>query len=599
MEVVVEAGPGSDSHAPCGMVLAAESSGYFAGLATGVGPGARYRFRLDGQPILYPDPASRYQPDGCHGPSEVIDPSTFAWRDDAWRGPLLEGQVLYELHIGTFTPAGTFAAATGHLAELAELGVTTIEVMPVAEFVGRFGWGYDGVDLFAPTRLYGRPDDFRRFVEAAHGYGLGVILDVVYNHLGPTGNYTGAFSDHYVSARPQTDWGAAINFDGPHSEAVREFVTANAGYWIEEYHLDGLRLDAVHAIYDDSPEHILAAIARRVRQAADGRQTLVVGENDLRDARLVRGPVEGGYGLDAVWNDDFHHAAHVALTGHNEFYYANYLGSPQELISAVKWGYLYQGQPQLQGHGGTPAWDISAPRFVTFLENHDQVANSLEGLRLPALTSPGCHRAMTALWLLAPGTPMFFQGQEFGCSSPFLFFADHEVEIAPPVRQGREEFLRLFASLRGPDAQSHFIDPGDSATFQRSKVDHSQRQQHADVYNLHRDLIRLRREDPVFAAQRADRIHGAVISPDAFLLRYFGPPGDDRLLIVNLGRDVIWSPTAEPLVAPVPNAAWQILWSSEDPRYGGSGTGLLSTAPWRLPGHAAVVLRAGPAATGT
>jgi maltooligosyltrehalose trehalohydrolase len=597
LELVLEAGLGSD---PRSVALTAEPDGYFSEFVADVGAGARYRFRLDAQPNLYPDPASRYQPDGCHGASEVIDPSAYSWHDDGWPGPLLEGQVLYEMHVGTFTPEGTFAAAQRHLGELAALGVTTIEVMPVAEFVGRFGWGYDGVDLFAPTRLYGRPDDFRRFVDAAHGHRLGVILDVVYNHFGPTGNYSGVFSDHYLSASHHTDWGAAVNFDGPHCVPVREFFTTNAGHWIEEYHLDGLRIDAIHAIVDDSPEHILAAVSRRVRQAARGRNTLIVGENEAQDARMIRAVAEGGCGLDAAWNDDFHHAAQVALTGHNEFYYADFGGTPQELISAVKWGYLYQGQwdRRQERRRGTPSWDIPAPRFVTFLQNHDQVANSGNGLRLPGLTSPGRYRAMTALLLLAPGTPMLFQGQEFAAASPFLFFADHEPSVAKVARQGREDFLRRFASLRGADAPPAFADPGALETFERSKLDHAQRQQHAEVYAMHRDLIRLRREDRVFVLQRSDRIYGAVIGPEAFLLRYFGLQGDDRLLIVNLGRDLIYSPAAEPSVAPPLGADWTLLWSSEDSRYGGSGTALLGDAEWRIPGHAAVVLcpgAAGPA----
>jgi maltooligosyltrehalose trehalohydrolase len=286
----------------------------------------------------------------------------------------------------------------------------------------------------------------------------------------------------------------------------------------------------------------------------------------------------------------------VALTGRNEFYYADFTGSPQELISAVKWGYLYQGQwgPGQNRRRGTPAWGVPAARFVTFLQNHDQVANSAEGLRLAALTTPGRYRAMTALWFLAPGTPMLFQGQEFAASSPFLFFADHEAALAKLVRQGRTDFLRQFASLRGPDSRASFADPGSLETFQRSKIDHAQRQQHADAYRLHYDLIRLRREDPAFASQRADCIHGAVIGPEALLLRYFGPRGDDRLVIVNLGHDLVWSPAAEPLIAPLPQAAWTLLWSSEDSRYGGSGTGLQCTTEWRIPGHATVVLRLAP-----
>jgi maltooligosyltrehalose trehalohydrolase len=464
--------------------------------------------------------------------------------------------------------------------------------MPVAEFTGQFGWGYDGVDLFAPTRLYGRPDDFRTFVDRAHAVGLGVILDVVYNHFGPTGNWAPLFAKAYNSQKHKTDWGEAMNFDAEGSGPVREFIISNAGYWIDEFHLDGLRIDAVQAIVDDSPEHVLAAITRQVRLSARGRKTLVVAENDLQDAKLVRSPTEGGYGLDAVWNDDFHHAARVALTGHNEFYYGNYKGLPQEMISAIKWGYLYQGQWNVrQEHRrGTPAWDIPAARFIIFLQNHDQVANSARGLRGHALTSPGRYRAMTALLLLAPGTPMLFQGQEFAASSPFLYFVDHEIDLAKLVREGRQEFLRQFESLRGPDAELSLIDPCDRRTFELCQLDMSERASHAEAYALHCDLIRLRREDKVFSSQRGDRIEGAVLGPEAFLLRFFGEKGDDRLLFFNLGCDFIWSPMAEPLVAPPTGSDWTILWTSENPCYGGSGTGQFNTKFLRIPGHSAFVV---------
>lgn len=578
--------------------LQREPQGYYWAEVPQAAPGMQYRFRLNGSETLVPDPVSRFQPDGPHGPSELVDPQAYAWRDAGWPGVRLEGQVAYELHVGTFTQEGTWEAATRELPELAAAGITLLEVMPVAEFNGRFGWGYDGVLLFAPTRLYGRPDDFRRFVDEAHRHRLGVILDVVYNHFGPSGNYAPLFSDDYVSHRHKTEWGEAINFDGPNSGPVREFFLANAGYWIDEYHLDGLRLDAVQAIRDDSPEHILAAIGRRVRQSAGNRATLVIAENELQQSHLLRPIDQGGYGLDAAWNDDFHHAARVAMTGHNEYYYGDYAGTPQELISATLHGYLYQGQWNVrqQRRRGTPAWDIPAPRFITFLQNHDQVANSGQGHRAQLLTAPGRYRALTALWLLGPGTPMFFQGQEFGASSPFLYFADHEVDLARLVREGRQEFLRQFPSLSGAQFDAYFADPCERQTFDRSKLDLTERERNAEIYQMHRDLLRIRREDPVFSQQRSDRIRGAAIADESFLLRWFGPDHQDRLLLVNLGRDLAWNPAAEPLVAPPEGSDWVLDWSSEDPRYGGSGSGLLATRRWRLPGHAAIVLRPGPPA---
>jgi maltooligosyltrehalose trehalohydrolase len=324
--------------------LAAEPGGYFSGLVEGIGDGARYRLRLDGGDFLYPDPAARFSPEGPHGPSQVIDPTRFRWTDHDWKGVPETGQVLYEMHVGTFTPEGTWAAAAERLPELADLGITAIEMMPVAEFPGKFGWGYDGVQVFAPTRLYGTPDDLRAFVDRAHALGLGVILDVVYNHFGPDGNYIRAFAPQFLSERHKTEWGEPFNFDGPDAGPVREFFVSNAGYWIDEFHLDGLRLDATQAIFDDSPEYVVTAIARRVREAARGRSTFVMAENEPQDANLVRPAEAGGSGLNAIWNDDLHHAARVALTGKNEGYFTDYLGTPQELISAAKWGFLYQGQ---------------------------------------------------------------------------------------------------------------------------------------------------------------------------------------------------------------------------------------------------------------
>src|SRR5579864_7129544 len=321
--------------------LAKDTHGYFAGTVSGR-PGDRYQLRVDGEERLYPDPASRFQPEGPHGPSEIVNPTAFTWTDGDWRGAHLEGQVIYEMHIGTFTPEGTWTSAAAQLPELARIGITLLEIMPVAEFDGAFGWGYDGVSLFAPTHLYGSPDDFRRFVDAAHAHGLGVILDAVYNHLGPVGNYLRVFAPAYFSDRYENEWGDALNFDGAGSESVREFFLANARYWIAEFHLDGLRLDATQQIFDQSPEHIVTAIGRQVHESAKGRAALVIAENELQDSRLVMPVDAGGHGLDAVWNDDFHHSAMVALTGRREGYYSDTRGQPQEMISAAKYGYLFQ-----------------------------------------------------------------------------------------------------------------------------------------------------------------------------------------------------------------------------------------------------------------
>lgn len=573
--------------------LIREDGGYFSGAAADARPGSRYKYRLDGGD-QFPDPASRFQPEGPHSWSEAIDPSQFRWTDQNWRGVPLEGQAIYEMHIGTFTKEGTWQSAREHLPRLAETGITVLEVMPVAEFPGRFGWGYDGVHLFAPTRLYGRPDDFRRFVDLAHSLGMAVILDVVYNHIGPDGNYLPQFSPHYFSETETTDWGPAINFDSGDSEPVREFFIANAGYWMDEFHLDGLRLDATQDIHDRSTDHILAAIARQVRHKASPRSALVIAENEPQQVKLIRSPDEGGYGLDALWNDDLHHSAMVALTGRNEAYYSDYLGKPQELISALKYGFIYQGQRYSwqNKRRGSPSLRLNPASFVTFIQNHDQVANSAFGVRIQFLTDPGRYRAMTTLLSLAPGTPMLFQGQEFGASSPFLFFADHKKELAQTVRRGRIEFLSQFRSLATVEMSGRFPDPSDPATFERSKLDQTERERHAEIYALHRDLLRLRREDRVFRAQKPGGLDGAVLSHDGFVLRFFGEEGDDRLLLVNFGVDLHLDPAPEPLLAPPESADWVRMWSSEDPKYCGYGTPLLDTrANWRIPGHAAVVLK--------
>jgi maltooligosyltrehalose trehalohydrolase len=590
VEVVLSTANENSLHRSC--PLERESDGYFSGLIEDVAAGVCYGFRLDDDSRIYPDPASRYQPGGPHGLSQVIDPSTYRWNDAAWQGVSLAGQVMYEMHVGTFTQEGNWRAAAAKLPYLADLGVTVLEVMPVGDFDGNFGWGYDGVNLFAPTRLYGPPDDFRAFVDSAHQSRLGVLLDVVYNHFGPSGNYVPQFSKGYFSARHHTDWGDAINYDGENNAPVREFFLSNAGYWIDEFHLDGLRIDAVQAVFDESTEHILSAMGSRVRAAARGRKTLIVVENEFQDTRLLRDVAENGCGLDAAWNDDFHHAARIALTGSADYYYGDYQGTPQELISALKWGHLYQGQwnvRQSRPRGGL-TWGLEGARFVNFLQNHDQVGNSPGGKRLHELTSPGRYRAMTAVFLLAPSTPMLFQGQEYCASTPFHYFADHEEHVRKMVREGRERDMRKFRRLSDLDDARLFLDPGDREVFEACKLRPEEDSRNTAGYLLHRDLLRLRREDAVFSAQRADQLHGAVIGPEAFVLRFFGIEGDDRLVVVNLGRDLPGNPITEPLLAPSPIGPWQLIWTSEDPQYGGLGVSKWDQQSSYFPGHATLVL---------
>jgi maltooligosyltrehalose trehalohydrolase len=566
-----------------------EPDGHFSGSVDRVGDGTRYWYRLD-DGRLRPDPASRFQPDGPHGPSQVVDPARFAWTDGAWRGPAVGREVLYEMHVGTFTREGTWRAAARELDELASVGITVIEMMPVADFPGRWGWGYDGVNLYAPTRLYGTPDDLRAFVDRAHALGVSVILDVVYNHFGPDGNYLGEFSPDYFTRKYRNDWGEAINFEGP--APVREYFVQNAGYWIDEFHLDGLRLDATQDVHDKSPDHVLAAAVRRAREAAGRRRIYIAAENEPQHARLVRPPDRGGFGADALWNDDYHHTAVARLTGRREAYYQDYTGTPQELVACVKYGYLYQGQwyAWQRKRRGTPALDLPHRAFIHYLENHDQVANSGRGQRLHQLSAPGAFRALTALTLLGPQTPLLFQGQEFSSSAPFVYFVDHHAALREPIREGRLEFLSQFPSLRDPDAVERVPSPGDEASFYGSKLDFAERERHAEAYALHRDLLALRHGDPVIGSARDRFVDAAVLRDDLFALRYAAGEAGDRLLVVNLGRAVDLFAVPEPLVAPPEGATWRLRWCSESPRYGGAGVPATTpNAVWHIPGQCAIL----------
>jgi maltooligosyltrehalose trehalohydrolase len=568
--------------------MAREPDGHFNVFDPGARAGGRYWFRLDDD-RLRPDPASRCQPDGPHEPSAYVDPFAFRWTDTKRKGLTPIGQVIYEMHVGTFTPEGTWASAAAQLDELARIGITTIEMMPIAEFPGRFGWGYDGVDLFAPVHVYGTPDDLRGFVDRAHAAGLGVILDIVFNHLGPDGNYLAEFSPDYFTDKYTNDWGRAINFEGP--PPVRAHFVQNGAYWIDEFHFDGLRLDATQDIHDGSPRHVIAELVDAARKAAAPVPIYIVAENEPQDTTIVRASDAGGYGADAAWNDDAHHTAVVALTGRREAYYSDYQGNAQELISCARFGYLYQGQwySWQEKRRGTPALDLMPHSFVTYLENHDQVANSAFGRRLHHCAAPGRHRALTAWMLLGPGTPMLFQGQEFSTSRPFLYFADHKPELADAVRRGRVEFLAQFPSLTDDSVVGRLAAPGDVSTFEACRLDFSERERHKEAYALHVDLLRLRHEDPVLRRAGLYRPEGATIGPGALALRYLDAERGDRLLIVNLDCDLDFTPAREPLLAPPLKTKWRLAWSSEAPQYGGQGTPPIDPdAVWLMPGSSAM-----------
>jgi maltooligosyltrehalose trehalohydrolase len=580
---------GKDRSAEKYRLNGSSEDGYFEVTMPSLAAGTLYKFALNGVDDYYPDPASRFQPFGPHGPSEVVDYNSFKWTDQQWKGIDNNDLIIYEMHIGTFTKEGTWKSAEEKLQYLSDTGINLLEIMPVAEFPGEFGWGYDGVSLFAPTRLYGRPDDFKSFINTAHNLGIGVILDVVYNHLGPDGNYLGKFSDSYTTDKYETDWGAAINYDGKGSRGVREFYKSNARFWIDEYNLDGLRLDATQDIFDDSEVHILAEIHDDIRRTAK-RSTYIVTENEPQNCILVQDRDKGGIGFDGMWNDDFHHTAMVALTGKREAYYTDYYGSAQEFVSAIKHGFLYQGQfyKWQKKRRGRPSFDLDPTKLVHFIQNHDQIANSGRGLRIDKLSSPGLLRAITAVMMLGPQTPMLFQGQEFGSSAPFYYFADHKKELAEQVRDGRREFLSQFRSIASKKMQAVLIDPGSKDAFLKCQLDHSEVEKNKGIYDLHKDLIHLRRTDPVLKLRNVD---GAVLSESCFIIRFFEGE-EDRLLIVNLGIDLDLSPAPEPLLAPVEGRNWEILWSSEDPSYGGGATPSLEIKyGWIIPGYCAVLLK--------
>lgn len=477
--------------------LTRESSGWFGGQGFGLAPGARYGFRLDGE--IVPDPASRSQPDGPGGLSEATDPEAFTWSDGGWAGRPWHETVLYEVHLGTFTADGTFVAAIERLEHLARLGVTMVELMPVGEFPGARNWGYDGVLPFAPDHSYGRPDDLKRFVDAAHAAGIAVVLDVVYNHFGPTENAIEEYAPEFFTERHKTPWGGAIDFAQP---AVRAYFIQNAVYWIEQFHLDGLRLDAVQAVFDDGSPHILDEIAERVRATQPGRHLHLTLENDNNDARwLERGADGRAVHYDAQWNDDFHHVMRVLLAGRVDGYYRDYATGPLDRLGkALAEGFSYQGtDPSVHRPGltrGTPSAHLPPVAFVNFLQNHDQVGNTPFGKRLAALTSAAALRLGAAVLLLGPAVPMLFMGEEWAAAEPFDFFCDYPEPLASAVRNGRREEFAHLPEFSDKEALAKLADPNAASTRDACVLDWSApgRAPHAEWLELYRSLLAVRRE---------------------------------------------------------------------------------------------------------
>ncbi|MBA3314268.1 MAG: malto-oligosyltrehalose trehalohydrolase [Planctomycetota bacterium] len=543
--------------------------GTWGGWIEGVGAGATYRYRLAAG--AFPDPASRYQPEGVHCPSQVVDPRAFAWTDHDWRGVDHKDLVLYELHVGTFTQEGTFEGVARKLPYLAELGVTAIELMPVADFPGDRNWGYDGVDLFAPARCYGTPDDLRRLVDEAHAGGVAVFMDVVYNHLGPEGNYLPTFCPYYFSPEHENPWGKALNFDRERSMMVRRFFIENALHWVHEYHIDGLRLDATHAIIDDSGVQFVAELVARVRESVHGRRVYLIAEDHRNLSYMVRCEGEGGWGLDGVWADDFHHEVRVALAGDNEGYYADFDGSMTKLADTLNKGWLYSGQfsEHLNEHRGTDPQGIPPRRFVFCLQNHDQIGNRALGERLHHQIDPAMFRAASVLMLCSPATPLIFMGQEWAARTPFLYFTDHPEELGQLVTEGRRKEFRHFRLFADEAARESIPDPQSERTFLESRLDWSEpvRDPHMAMLWLYRTLLTLRRTEPAIRYAEVGSFEAFALSETTLLLRQDADIGPSLLAVIQMHGagevDLDGHPALEGLAFP----RCQLVLTTEDPPF--------------------------------
>jgi len=529
--------------------MAARKEGWFE-VEIEARAGTQYRFRIDREHEV-PDPASRFQPGGVHGASEVVDPNGFEWEDESWRGRAWEEAVIYELHVGTFSPEGTFAGVQGKLDYLAGLGVSAIEFMPISSFPGNRNWGYDGVLPFAPAQSYGRPEDLKRLVDSAHAKNLMVLLDVVYNHFGPEGNYLWRYAPQFFSEHHRTPWGQAINFDGEYSRTVRDYFIHNALYWLEEYHFDGLRFDAVHAIPDDSRPDILTELAEAIRHTLAGRHIHLVLENENNAARyLEREGKRHPRWYTAQWNDDIHHAAHVLVTGERDGYYSDYADDPAAKFGrCLTEGFAYQGESSGFRGGaarGERSRHLPPECFVSFLQNHDQVGNRAGGERIACLSSSAALRAVVTVLLLAPSPPLFFMGEEFGATTPFLFFCDFGPQLAERVRNGRREEFARFERFRTPEAQKQIPDPNDPATFLASKLDWSclDLRPHAEWLRTYRELLSVRREKivPILKQIVPEGAHYQSLGPAALYASWELTKGGTLELFANFGRTPVAAP---------------------------------------------------------
>lgn len=523
-------------------------AGGWAELVTRAAPaGTRYRYRIDGR-TLVPDPAARFQPGDVHGASEVIDPLAYAWADAAWAGLPPERLIFYELHVGTFTPSGTYAGVASRLDHLVSLGVTAVELMPLADFPGRWGWGYDGVLLFAPESRYGRPEDLKALVDACHARGLAVFLDVVYNHFGPEGNYLHRYAPGFFTPHHQTLWGEGINYDGPGSEVVRAFAIHNALYWLEEFHLDGLRLDAVNAIVDGSPTHLLVELGRAVADGpARDRAVHLVLENGANQARHLARRAGRRPLYQAQWNDDAHHALHVPLTGESGGYYVDYQPPLPHLGRCLTEGFAFQGERSIYRDRarGEPSGHLPPTAFVSFLQNHDQVGNRALGERITAITSAEAVRAATAILLLSPSLPLLFMGQEWGAPEPFLFFSDLGPDLAPSVAEGRRREFARFPDFASPAMRARIPDPQAAATRDRSGLDwrHASEPAHREWLEVHRTLLRLRAEAilPLLAGEPVPGTMWKALGDTALEVAWTFPAGTLRC-VANLGPAAVAHP---------------------------------------------------------
>ncbi len=549
--------------------LAAVDGGFFQAVDPAGHAGDLYKFRLDSEEgKTFPDPLSRFQPHGVHGPSQVMPSGAYAWQHEDTRPRLaLDDLVIYELHIGTFTPEGTFLAAIGKLEYLKELGVTAIEIMPLADFPGRWNWGYDGVMLYAPTRAYGQPDDLRTLIDAAHVHGLAVMLDAVYNHLGPDGNYLGAYTKDYFNPAHHTPWGDALNFDGHNHAPVREFFLGNVVYWMEEFHFDGFRLDAVHAILDDSGRHILANIASAVQD----RGGFVFAEDERNAAFLATPQAEGGTGLNGLWADDFHHSVRVAITGERDAYLKDFTGSVEELADTLANGWHYRGQvsPNSGHERGTECAQLPAHAFCYCISNHDQVGNRAFGERLDITCGREAYRAASALLCLAPYVPLIFQGQEWAASTPFLYFTDHNAELGRLVTEGRRKEFAGFAAFSDPETVKCIPDPQAESTFNASKLNWDELGEgiHAQTLELYHEALRLRREEAALGQRRErDNVQTVALGEEAVSMIYTDPASGEMCMVVFNLRG---GSTGAMGIDEGPD--FELIFTSNDQRFGGSG----------------------------